>query len=134
MTRDMAEDKKISDAVQLLLKGGKMLGFHCNSCDTPLFEMEEDIFCPHCKKRYRIVEIDGKKAVEPVESVSSQTESHNETYTAQKFENYEKLSEKVEVLFDRIASRALDSDNIHEIRELVKLLRELAEILKKLRE
>ena len=133
MSRVMVEDKKISDAVHLLLKGGKMLGFHCQSCGTPLFQMEDDIFCPHCNKRYIIVERDGKKVVDPVDDSPVKTESAPKTNVSLSSRIHENLLEKVETLFDKIAVRALNSDNIHETMELVKLLKEIAEVIRLLK-
>ncbi len=128
----MAEDKKISDAAQLLLKGGKMLGFHCNECGTPLFQMESNIFCPHCQKKYRVVEKDGKKTVEPVKDAIHHTPVHERKISAERHVNREILVKKLEALFDKIAAEALESDSIHDVRELVKIMREISEILKEL--
>ena len=50
------EDKKISDAVELLLKGAKMLAYHCPECSMPLFLHEGKVICPSCKKEAEIVE------------------------------------------------------------------------------
>ncbi len=132
MSRGMVEDKKISDAVQLLLKGGKMLGFHCQSCDTPLFQVNDDIFCPHCKRKYKIVEKDGEKSVELVDTSLDKTDS-DEKNLSEKPDHHEKALEKMEMLFDKIAIKALESDNIHELKELVNLLKEIAEIIRLLK-
>jgi len=50
------EDKKISDAVELLLKGAKMLAYHCPECSMPLFLHDGKVICPSCKKEVEIVE------------------------------------------------------------------------------
>ena len=130
MSRDMVEDKKISEAVELLLKGGKMLGFHCMECDTPLFQVRDSIFCPHCKKKYKIVEKDGNRAVIQAGELPVQSATYIETGDSEKIIDNESLLEKVEKIFDKIAAKALNSDNIYEIKESVTLLKELAEILK----
>ncbi len=130
----MVEDKKISDAVHLLLKGGKMLGFHCQNCETPVFDMDGNIFCPHCGKRYNITEKDGKMIVESVDDIPDQPEESAELPVLQKFESQGYPSDKLELLFNKIATKAASSDNIHEIKELVGLLREIAEIIKLLKD
>ncbi len=132
MSRDMVEDKKISDAVELLLKGGKMLGFHCNECDTPLFEMESNVFCPHCQKKYRIIEKDGTKVVEPAEESAYHIQSHDDAASAEWHEDRKNLAEKLEALLDKIVTEALKSNSIHDVKELVGIMKEITEILKEL--
>ena len=44
------EDKKISEAVELLYKGAKMLSYYCPECKVPLFKYKDRIFCPSCKR------------------------------------------------------------------------------------
>ncbi|MFW6128064.1 MAG: Sjogren's syndrome/scleroderma autoantigen 1 family protein [Halobacteriota archaeon] len=44
------EDKKISDISKLLIRGAKMLSYHCPECNVPLFQEGERIFCPSCQK------------------------------------------------------------------------------------
>jgi uncharacterized Zn finger protein (UPF0148 family) len=42
------QDEKISKITEMLLAGGKMLGVHCGSCQSPLFEYGGEITCPVC--------------------------------------------------------------------------------------
>jgi uncharacterized Zn finger protein (UPF0148 family) len=41
-------DEKISKITEMLLAGGKMLGIHCGTCESPLFEFKGKISCPVC--------------------------------------------------------------------------------------
>ncbi|WP_457550379.1 Sjogren's syndrome/scleroderma autoantigen 1 family protein [Archaeoglobus sp.] len=58
-------DKNISEAVELLYKGAKMLAQHCLDCKMPLFEYEGKIICPACKREFRI---NKKGQVIPIEN------------------------------------------------------------------
>ena len=58
-------DKNISEAVELLYKGAKMLAQHCIDCKMPLFEYEGKIICPACKREFKI---DEKGRIIPIES------------------------------------------------------------------
>ena len=49
-------DKNISEAVELLYKGAKMLAQHCIDCKMPLFEYEGKIICPACKREFKMNE------------------------------------------------------------------------------
>jgi uncharacterized Zn finger protein (UPF0148 family) len=42
------QDEKISKITEMLLAGGKMLGIHCGTCESPLFEFKGKISCPVC--------------------------------------------------------------------------------------
>ncbi|WP_148208700.1 Sjogren's syndrome/scleroderma autoantigen 1 family protein [Archaeoglobus profundus] len=57
-------DKNISEAVELLYKGAKMLAQHCIDCKMPLFKYEGKVICPACKREFRI---DGKGYAVPIE-------------------------------------------------------------------
>lgn len=43
----MQEDK-LSKITEMLLAGGKMLGVHCGTCMSPLFQHQGKIVCPVC--------------------------------------------------------------------------------------
>ncbi|WP_456477793.1 Sjogren's syndrome/scleroderma autoantigen 1 family protein [Geoglobus ahangari] len=135
----MAEDKKISEAVGLLLKGAKMLSHHCPSCYLPLFQQDERVFCPHCKREFTLVEDGGKVTVIAVnggkengESVTSEVESKPKSREiADELE--ENTLASVEVLLRELAERARGSESIAEIREIVYVMKELAEIYRMLK-
>ncbi|HID43089.1 MAG TPA: hypothetical protein EYP30_04810 [Archaeoglobaceae archaeon] len=57
------EDKKISDISKLLIRGAKMLSYHCPDCKIPLFQDGERVFCPSCN---RDAIIEGKENLESV--------------------------------------------------------------------
>ena len=44
------EEKQIQKITEMLLAGGKMLGIHCGTCKSPLFEFEGKITCPICEE------------------------------------------------------------------------------------
>lgn len=44
---EMQEDK-LSKITEMLLAGGKMLGVHCGTCMSPLFQYQGKIVCPVC--------------------------------------------------------------------------------------
>ncbi|WP_048094691.1 Sjogren's syndrome/scleroderma autoantigen 1 family protein [Geoglobus ahangari] len=135
----MAEDKKISEAVGLLLKGAKMLSHHCPSCYLPLFQQDERVFCPHCKREFTLVEDGGKVTIIAVngekengESATSEAESKSEGRGAAD-EIAEDTIASVEILLRELAERARGSESIAEIREIVHVMKELAEIYRMLK-
>ncbi|MFQ5815806.1 MAG: Sjogren's syndrome/scleroderma autoantigen 1 family protein [Candidatus Hydrothermarchaeaceae archaeon] len=44
----MPSDKTVKDMAEMLLKGAKMLQYHCDTCKSPLFQKEGKIICPVC--------------------------------------------------------------------------------------
>ena len=53
MSNDAAQMNRMAD---LLKSGATMLFEHCPECNTPLFKIKEDVWCPSCNKRVIIVE------------------------------------------------------------------------------
>lgn len=74
-------DKSISDAVEMLYKGAKMLSQHCLDCKMPLFKHEDKIICPSCKKEFKM---DENGNVKPL---------------TKKIKNNEKINKKEENIF-----------------------------------
>jgi uncharacterized Zn finger protein (UPF0148 family) len=42
------KEKDMGKIVDMLMAGGKMLGVHCGSCMSPLFEYKGKVTCPVC--------------------------------------------------------------------------------------
>jgi len=57
------DDKQIKRMADLLKSGATMLFEHCPECSTPLFKIEDDIWCPNCNKRVIIVREGEEKKV-----------------------------------------------------------------------
>lgn len=66
MSDKKVSDEAISRAAEILLKGAKMLSFHCPECKMPLFEKDAKVFCVSCDKDFEIVEVEGKKILKEV--------------------------------------------------------------------
>ena len=127
----MAEDKKISEAVELLLKGAKMLSYHCPDCMLPVFQQDERIFCPHCRRDFKVVEEKNVRRIVPLDEESGAAQQDLEEQRPQEVTGAENL---VLELFEKLGRRALSSDSVPEIKEIVSVMRELAEIYRMLRE
>lgn len=134
-------DKKISDdvvmsAAELLVKGAKMLRYHCPECKIPLFEKEEKTFCPNCKREFKIVE-EGVEEVEKDfedEKVEKQAAFGTET---KKFDVVSKSSliESIEKAAVKICEMIINSNDHQEVKELSESLSKLVaamEIVKKM--
>lgn len=151
-------DKKISEAVEILYKGGKMLSYHCPDCSMPLFEKDGKIFCPSCG-REAIFESDLKEgdfANNPHQDsqviheetnhgihLISGKESSDKTETDRRFDHrddavsypsseYKRLHVKIEIAAERICDMISRAENAKEVRELTESLDRIVEIMKKL--
>lgn len=127
----MAEDKKISEAVELLLKGAKMLSYHCPDCMLPVFQQDERIFCPHCMKDFRIVEEKNVRKIVPVDGDDGALHQDLKGPQTREVGGVEGL---VLELLEKLGRKALSSDSVPEIREIVNTMKELAEIYRMIRE
>jgi UPF0148 protein len=115
------EDKKISDAVNLLYKGAKMLSYHCPNCKIPLFQEDERVFCPSCKKDV-IIRKEGE--VEKSESVERVEKKQID------FDGIE-LSLKETIL--KLSSELREVRSREEMKEIVDLMDRVTQILEKLK-
>ncbi len=137
------EDKKISEAVELLFKGAKMLAYHCPACNMPLFKYEGRIICPACKKEAEIIE-EGRDVVvrlkedereSVIESkVDKEVESKKvEVVTSEKDENIEDLLKSV---IRTVVSRLVDvatNEDITTIKDFVSVLDNLLNVLERVK-
>jgi len=44
----MASDENLKNMADMLLKGGRMLQYHCDKCKSPLFQKDKKVICPVC--------------------------------------------------------------------------------------
>ncbi|MEE9594686.1 MAG: Sjogren's syndrome/scleroderma autoantigen 1 family protein [Candidatus Hydrothermarchaeales archaeon] len=44
----MASEKPIKEMADMLLKGARMLQYHCDKCKSPLFQKDGKVICPVC--------------------------------------------------------------------------------------
>lgn len=126
LTTDMVEDKKISESAELLLKGAKMLRYHCPDCLLPLFKDNEKIFCPSCKREFIIEGEEAKTKAQP------ETEREVESKET-KAEIGGDLTRLVECLMENLIKKAMSSESLYEIREIVEIVERLARILERLK-
>ena len=47
----MADEGNIKRMADLLKSGATMLGYHCPECNSPLFSVRGEIWCPRCNKQ-----------------------------------------------------------------------------------
>lgn len=121
----MVQDKKISEAAEILLKGARMLSFHCPECLLPLFQSGDRVFCPSCKREYEIVQNENKVEIKEVNPVEGTVNDSKEKESVKIIDN-NKIEEKLELLIDKLIDKALNSDNSYELKELVGLIKDLS--------
>ncbi len=143
-------DKKISEAVELLYKGGKMLSYHCPDCMIPLFEKDGRIFCPSCG-REAVFEGDEGHSLEEERGTKVEVEKAEIGETKRRDEDlqevrgdYEKGRHadvadddvELEMLVKKAAARVcemiISSRNPKEVRDLVRSLDTLVRIIRRL--
>jgi len=130
----MAEDKKISEAVEPLLKGGKMLKFHCPDCGLPLFKQDEKVFCSYCKTEFQIVKEEGNERL-----VTKSLEKRDEEKSTERGDSLvglgesTLLEESIEELMKKLVRKAISTDNMYELRDIVQILKELSEVYRVVR-
>ncbi|MDI6883853.1 MAG: Sjogren's syndrome/scleroderma autoantigen 1 family protein [Hadesarchaea archaeon] len=56
------QEEKISKITEMLLAGGKMLGVHCGSCMSPLFQYQGKVVCPVCGDKAKPAKEEAKAA------------------------------------------------------------------------
>ena len=137
------EDKKISEAVELLFKGAKMLAYHCPQCNMPLFKHEDKIICPACKKEAEIIG-EGKNAIvrlkddrieERMEEEKIPKETKVERVSDVKFEDTDvetTLRKTIQIMVKRLMEISTEEE-ISTIKEYVEVLTSLIELFEKIR-
>lgn len=131
------EDKKISEAVELLYKGAKMLSYYCPECKVPLFKDKDRIFCPSCKRDV-VFESDIHQLKQDVDIKTNQDRLLSKNAIQTTYQTIQP-NELEKVFKDAISSLALklrsveDTENLKEIVELIDKLTNLIEKLKRLK-
>ncbi|AIY91015.1 hypothetical protein GACE_1991 [Geoglobus acetivorans] len=113
------------------MKGAKMLSLHCPDCMLPLFQKDETVFCPSCKKEFEIIESGNRKILKiktEEKRDHNQKNTHRESVRADHDENMNTITGKIDSLFSRLLDRAMQTDNFHELKELIHLMKELSEV------
>ncbi|MBE8539553.1 Sjogren's syndrome/scleroderma autoantigen 1 family protein [Geoglobus acetivorans] len=113
------------------MKGAKMLSLHCPDCMLPLFQKDETVFCPSCKKEFEIIESENGKTlkIKTEEKRDTRRENvHRKTVRADHDGNINTITEKIDRLFSRLLDKAMQTDNFHELKELIHLMKELSEV------
>jgi UPF0148 protein len=99
------EEEKLRKTADMLLAGGRMLGVHCGTCMSPLFEFQGKIVCPVCGGKTKPAKPEAKapslKKVEEVlhAKINSLAEQlAEETDHAKTLELLERLKSALEAL------------------------------------
>ena len=129
----MVEDKKISESAELLLKGAKMLKYHCPDCLLPLFKDNEKIFCPSCKTEYIIEESNVIPKVQVSETEKREEVNKRKEKTTTESVLDEDLVKLIERLIEKLVKRAISSESLNEIREITEIVERLVYILEKIK-
>ncbi len=112
-------DKSVSDAVELLYKGAKMLAQHCLDCKMPLFKYEGKVLCPSCKREFKI---DEKGNVEPLEEKKEKKEEKKKEFVKVKFNDYNEyyndISQLKNILKSKLYILIKDINNCNDINKL----------------
>ncbi len=123
-------DKKISEAVELLYKGAKMLAYHCPECKMPLFEKDGKIFCPSCGREAvfesKLKDIEAKKQEKEVEEKKEEKILKVDV-------GEDSLVRIVEKSAIKICEMIINSENVADIKVLVDSLEKLVNIMDKVR-
>ena len=145
-------DKSISDAVELLYKGAKMLAYHCLDCKMPLFKYEDKIICPSCKREFEIDEKGNIKLVttKKSENIDKEKESAKNikvsetmesikgvkkeriTYNSEKYYNIDEfkdiLKNKLIIIFEKIK----ECNNINQLEYYINLSLKIFSLIEQL--
>ena len=109
-------DKSVSDAVELLYKGAKMLAQHCLDCKMPLFKYEGKIVCPSCKREFKI---DEKGNVEPLEENKERKERVDVKVKIDDYnEYYNDINRLKDILKSKLYILIKDINNCNDINKL----------------
>ncbi len=131
------EDKKISEAVELLFKGAKMLAYHCPQCNMPLFRYEDKVICPICKKEAEIIG-EGKNAVvklkdDEVEKGEDRTPEEPKVSEVKSETDIEAtLKQAIQITVKRLVEISSE-EKITTIKEYVEVITNLVNLLEKVR-
>jgi UPF0148 protein len=66
----MSDNENIKRMADLLKSGATMLENHCPVCSSPLFRINEEIWCPKCNKRVVIVDESDSSLPTPISALN----------------------------------------------------------------
>lgn len=127
------EDKKISEAVELLYKGAKMLSYYCPECKVPLFKYKDRIFCPSCKR-----DVVFEKDVNNKKSNGKERKDESKTFSKdlpnrRDFEQKRNIESVLRNALINLALRLESVEDLKNMKEVVELIEKLVEIIEKLK-
>jgi UPF0148 protein len=135
------EDKKISDAVNLLYKGAKMLSYHCPDCKVPLFQDGDRIFCPSCGRD--AIFGDDTSQVEVKDEVKNETEKtemkkEEDAVQTQQTQleikgNFNVVEESLKEAILKLSNELRKAKDIEEIKEIIDTIDKTTQILERLK-
>ncbi len=138
------EDKKISDAVNLLYKGAKMLSYHYPECKVPLFRDGDRVFCPSCGRdvifESETSQFEVKDETEmKVEKKETKPEKSEERAQAKPIQSettkndFEAVEESLKEAILKLSNELRRAKSTEEIREIVEVIDKTTQILERLR-
>ena len=104
---------------QLLHKGATMLQESCPDCKVPLFKLNNQIFCPSCKKKVIFANSD-------IEAEKIQTTSSNELVIQQ-------LEAHLYGKIERYSQDLMTSEKLSEINEILQIIDQIVSVLLKIK-
>ncbi|MFO7966246.1 MAG: autoantigen p27 domain-containing protein [Archaeoglobaceae archaeon] len=146
------EDKKISDISKLLIRGAKMLSYHCPECNVPLFQEGDTMFCPSCQKE-AVTEQEGERRESKERAKTNTINSKSEVQQEDKKVVQDKGAERKTIKsghtefrdtdmetslknsLARLSNELENANDVKEIKEIVELMDQitsLAERIKKI--
>ncbi len=123
------EDKKISEAAELLYKGAKMLQFHCEDCGLPLFQHEGKVICASCKVEYEISEEGARKKGGKVVEEVKEVVRVPKTVSGDLDEVEANLTE----VMKKLSERLIRSESLREMEDVISVLKEIIEVSERIR-
>lgn len=112
------EETGVQKAVELMRKGATMLNEACPECSGPLFQLKDDIICPHCGKKVLIVQSDAEVFEIEKDAILSELD--------------QAISGQIENLKRRL-EKENDIDELNQLGRLILLYLEALEKLKRIR-
>ncbi|MFQ6051929.1 MAG: Sjogren's syndrome/scleroderma autoantigen 1 family protein [Candidatus Hydrothermarchaeota archaeon] len=117
------KDKGIDNMAKLLLAGGKMLGYHCKDCKVPLFDLNGEVICPSCDKKYAFKEEEKPEKIEVKTGVKTEVNTETE------------IEKSLWSLLDKLSKKLIEGDikNADDIIEKMDSVASLIEKIKRIR-
>ncbi len=114
------EDKGIDNMAKLLLAGGKMLGYHCKECKVPLFDLNGEVICPSCNRKYAFEEEAKKK------------EEHLEKVKVERVEKETELEKNLWNTLDKLSNELIEGDT-KDVNEILSKMDSVVSLIEKIK-